>query len=260
MQKNFRYYYLKFMSVILLTVGMLVGFTTKIIAQYGAPMVNFLFKGRVYSEANQKPLPNMYIQPESMIPYGKDSSSYNNITNNKGSFNILGITDWDKNVQVFIEDIDGDTNGRYISYYKTLNLSNDKDVDIYMKKEKTIAEIVAENELPTTLNNRKINYIDIVYLTQFYSLNIATSNYGYDATAYLNGNIISKNQVFDDNSTFIIDSNDSVNYVIIENGNKSISHISYNLTFTNPYSAKKIVLKQSATEIDAVIIKLITPE
>ncbi|MBN2891442.1 MAG: radical SAM-associated putative lipoprotein [Bacteroidales bacterium] len=257
MQKNFRYYYLKFITVILLTVGMIVGFTTKIIAQYGAPVVDFFMKGKVYSKATQQPIPNISI----MQGYGGEVK-----TDKNGEFGMPALVDWGAKLEFLIQDKDGEENGIYqsklINFKERINRNDTVEINLYIDEEPQISEIVRTNNFPTKLNGKEIIYTDIIYIYPSGSmvLNIESlAQYKNDVgTVFFNDISLTRNQLFTNPLTFYIDKFQKVNYLLIDVNIQQNETSQKVLLYTFPN--KEIILKQSKDKIEAVIIYVLEPE
>lgn len=261
MKKSFRYYYLKFLAFVLLTIGMLVGFTTKIIAQYGAPVVNFFMKGKVYSKTTQQPISDISIQQT----MGSSTS-----TNQNGEFSMPAYIDWGAKLEFMVEDVDGDENGAYkskvISLNEQIKRSDTLNLNFYLEDEALIQDIVKENNFPTKLNEKEIVYKDILYIQyplnkQATSIEIhPLSQYKYDVgTLYFNNNIITKSQLLSTNLTFYLYDLKPVNYFLIDISS-FIKEEALQKIILLSSNNKAIELKQTPEKLEAVIIYAIKPE
>jgi len=248
MKKGFRYYYLKFLTVVLLTIGMLVGFTTKIIAQYGAPVVDFFMKGKIRSSVTNNPIPNIQ-----MTQHGRTSTDEN------GEFGFYILKDWGAVPVIYIEDIDGDLNGKFqdkIIFIEEKNRDDTVEFNIFLEPEKSIDMIVEENNFPTTFNNKEIIYKEILYLADQNWVEIRPKKTRYYGSVYLNGKTITQQQRFNDVMSFELDSFNEVNYFFVDiNSNSDNSEI---IQFS--YNFESIELKQTKNSIEAVIIYARKPE
>ncbi|KAF5045068.1 hypothetical protein DSECCO2_485140 [anaerobic digester metagenome] len=101
--------------------GFLIGFTSEVLAQYGAPVYFFTVKGSVKDIECQNPVKNAKVK----LIDRNGNAEYNAVTDSLGNFIIWQETlYWEQDFKVTIEDQDGKTNGQF----KTL------DSDTHYKK------------------------------------------------------------------------------------------------------------------------------
>ncbi len=256
MEKTTRYYYLKFLAFVLSTIGIIVGFSNKIIAQYGAPMVDYFIKGRVVAEETNAPISNIFV--------GTSMSQGDSIFSNEmGEFELHGVTDWGREINCRAKDVDGEKNGEFIPEYTQVGNEGDTvEVVFHMKEVQTIDEIIKENNFPSEHEDKKINYKEIIYVPnrKFFVRALPVSKKRMTGNIFVNldkvidnyelGTILS----FDKKNDSFIKNN---NYLIIDspkNTNKKYSHEVE--IYINGFE-QKVTLKQTKKEIDAVIIIII---
>jgi len=156
---NVKYFKFKFLKYILTFLGVFLGFSNTIFAQYGNwvdYMNNFKIRGRVFSESTQTTIPNLKIN--------------NTVTNKDGEFVIEQQT-YDNYIDLFIEDIDGNENGSYAALDSTIIFKEWSEIsfDIYLKKEPDIDQYLKNNnDIPLTFDDETIDYLDFVYINNNY--------------------------------------------------------------------------------------------
>lgn len=110
---------------------LLIGVTSKVLAQYGAPINYFKINGNIKSEICQENLPNIAIKVEDPT----NNYAYEQISDENGNFSIFGETDWgNKKLKISYKDIDGDENhGSHIAGEFIYEISRNNVLNIQMQ-------------------------------------------------------------------------------------------------------------------------------
>lgn len=105
--------YYQFMASVIGIIGLVVGFSARVIAQYGAPPASFRIKGQVTSRECYKPISNLRVVVQS-----KEDNQVDTIrTNSAGIFNArvreydYSGRDHEKTFVITVYDTDGKENG-----------------------------------------------------------------------------------------------------------------------------------------------------
>lgn len=236
------------MSFILLTFGMMLGFSTKILAQYGA-IVYQLITGKVYAEETKQPISNIYIGN-----LGTDSV----FTTENGEFSIDATLPWGNNKHsLLIKDIDGELNGSYSPTVKTFSFSDKKklNLEIFMKNEPSISELIKKNKIPTKVNGKKINYKKIVYIKGDYLKVLIRPKQKYNyLNVYLNDKKLTSGQVIKQPIDFIIKDLKEVNYFFVEDLQNNTRTQMFSVEFISELGTYKEELFLKENENEGVII------
>lgn len=121
-------HYLSFLRYVLSFIGFMVGFTSKVLAQYGAPMNYFKINGNIKSEICNENLPGISIKIE-------DPSSdqvYHQVSDENGNFTLTAETEWNNKYLKFTYiDIDGTENhGEYLPQTLTYQLTRQNTINV----------------------------------------------------------------------------------------------------------------------------------
>ena len=230
---------------------MMLGFSTKIIAQYGA-MVYQLITGKVYAEETKQPISNIYIGN-----IGSDSV----FTGENGEFSLTATLPWGKNKHfLLVKDVDGELNGSYSPTVKTFSISNNKvlNFEVFLKKQPSINELIKKNIIPAKLNEKKINYKKIIYI-KGKILNVYMSplqKYNY-ISVYFNEKKLTSGQVVKQPINFIIKDLKGVNYFFIENLQNNTRTQTFSIKFTSEFGSYREEIELSENESDGVVIILV---
>lgn len=121
-------HYLSFLRYVLSFIGFMVGFTSKVLAQYGAPMNYFKINGNIKSEICNDNLPGISIEIE-------DPSSnqvYHQVSDENGNFTLTAETEWgNKYLKFTYKDIDGiENHGEYLPQTLTYQLTRQNMINV----------------------------------------------------------------------------------------------------------------------------------
>jgi putative lipoprotein (rSAM/lipoprotein system) len=107
---------------IILLIGVIFGFTTSIVAQYGAPMAHYRITGRVISKDCNIPIPNIKVN----LSDNNYQSSYGPVTDKDGKFELWFYRDYGDtdNMKMMLEadDVDGEANGGEFKTFEKMAL------------------------------------------------------------------------------------------------------------------------------------------
>lgn len=114
-------YYFSLLRYMLSFIGFLIGFSSKVLAQYGAPVNYFKINGNIKSEVCNENLPGISIKIE-------DPSlglTYHQVSDENGNFTLTAETEWNNKALKFTyTDIDGTENhGEYLPLDLTYELN-----------------------------------------------------------------------------------------------------------------------------------------
>jgi len=102
--------YTRFVAKILSLLGFMIGFTSEVLAQYGAPVYFFTIKGSVKDIECQNPVKNAKVKLVDRNGYAE----YNAVTDSLGNFTILQESEgYYPEYRIRIEDPDGKANGQF---------------------------------------------------------------------------------------------------------------------------------------------------
>lgn len=209
MKKNIRFYYLKFLTFVISTIALILGFTNKIIAQYGAPVVEFFVKGNVYAENNKQPLPDIYLGQN----YKQDSV----FTDQNGEFAFKKQAFLMKEYPISADDVDSSKNGEYFRAVKYVKRADTIKIDFYLKRKYNLNEIIEQADLPKIAGNEKIEYVDVIYLSEKkWNILVKPLNYKPLGCVFFNQNKLLDNEKFKTEMNFKINPTQEINYFYIE--------------------------------------------
>ncbi len=142
--------YLKSISAFMATIGLLVGFTSKVIAQYGAPPTLFKIKGKVVSECNI-PIPNIQVEIKNL----NLNSLVKSKTDSLGNYN-LSYRSFSEFIDTYIletTDIDGTLNREFHTQSDTININQKKQFTTIMKY-KSKPPCSKKNRIPKIIDKK----------------------------------------------------------------------------------------------------------
>ncbi len=147
---------LRYLSSFLALIGLLIGFTSKVMAQYGAPPSSFKITGKIKSAETSKPIPNIQV---SLL----NSEFGNKIfvkSDSLGRFNIKTRSYSIDNDTLVLkaEDIDGALNGGYFN-------SDSKNIIFSDYKKNEVDFTLKNGEIPTNIEPSEIPIFDMVILS-----------------------------------------------------------------------------------------------
>lgn len=251
--KKIRFYYLKFVTFLLTTIGFLVGFSTKIIAQYGAPMITFFLKGKVFAKNTNKPIPQVYI-----AQYFGDEV----YTDENGAFVLPVYTDWGATDNLYFEDKDGELNGEFspkVIAFKSPKKNDDTlEIEVFLQEKIAIKDIIKTYNLPIDKDGKKITYKKVVYLSySFTEINITSQNENsYEGNLFFNEKSILISNLSKDKIKQTIEISNEVNTLFINTDVKEQTSQNIYFGFKN-YFDTEVTLNQTDTEIEAIIMILL---
>ncbi len=243
------------MTFLLTTIGFIIGFSQKIIAQYGAPMVQFFLKGKVFAQNTNKPIPNIYIAQH----FGQEAK-----TNENGEFLTPVYVDWGAKLEFFANDVDGELNGefatKFISLEKYDEFHDTLNMEIYLQEKQKIEDLIAKNNLPEEFEGKRIIYKEIKYLTEAPG-NVFVDDNNKEVPqikAYINFKEIPTEIINNDKSTFKLTISDKINVLFIDNINNDENKLYYlSLPSLHYNDNHTVTLAQTPETIEAIIIMLI---
>jgi len=111
-------------------VGFILGFTSKVVAQYGAWVATYRYMGNVKSEICNEPLKSIKVTLEDE----KNNVLSETVTNEAGQFNIRYYSDYsEEKLSLKLTDVDGtDNKGAFITYTKAVKAFENKPLEISM--------------------------------------------------------------------------------------------------------------------------------
>jgi len=254
MKKSIRFYYLKIATFLLTTIGLLVGFSTKIIAQYGAPVVKFFMKGKVFAQNTNKPIPQVYVAQH----FGDEA-----YTDVNGNYFLTVYSDFGAETNFFVEDQDGTLNGEFSPKIMSFNSPSKGDtlnVDIYLNERASIQDIVKSNNLPTEFNGKQIIYKKVIYFSnQTNDLTITSLNdNSYEAALFFNDEMILKSQFSKTKINQTVELITTINTLFVYNELETETRQTINLYHN--YFDKEITLYQTKEKIEAIILIFVEEE
>jgi len=258
MKTSVRFRYLKALSFLLATVGFIVGFSQKVIAQYGAPMVRFLLKGTVYSQKAQQPVPEIFV--------GRNFYGDSVFSDQAGKYAYRTEVDWGtEKINILAKDADGTKNGAFKPELATAKLSQRPDtvmIDFFLKEEETIQEIIEKNSLPQTYNGKRIQYEHVLYAPEFNYVMFRTplSAQTAHANVSLNNIMLKDNMAYTEFLNFEITLDQDVNFFLFEINTSDQGSEPQNIVFQNDYDYSKIKLPANTSYYHGIIIVKLQPE
>ncbi|MCF8296970.1 MAG: radical SAM-associated putative lipoprotein [Saprospiraceae bacterium] len=121
--KSTRKKYLRFLNFILATVGILLGFSNSVVAQYGAPINFYRINGNVKSLECEYAIPSIKLLLE--CEEAKNSNYYKPMettTDSLGNFTFVVSEYFLRNkLKIIAEDVDGKENGEYFDAQKKVD-------------------------------------------------------------------------------------------------------------------------------------------
>lgn len=103
----------RFTARFLSLIGMFLGFTSEVLAQYGAPVYFFTVKGGVKDIECQNPVKNAQVK----LINRQTNQEYEVRTDSMGNFSFVGESDYfSPDFLLKIEDADGKTNGQFKTF------------------------------------------------------------------------------------------------------------------------------------------------
>ncbi len=258
MTKSVRHNYLKVLSFVLATVGMLVGFSQKVIAQYGAPMVRFLLKGTIYAQKTQQTVPDIFV--------GRNTSGDSVFSDQEGKFAYRTEVDWGtEEIHVFAKDIDGNRNGLLKPELVSAKLSRRPDtvhVDFFLKEEETIQSIIRKNEIPTSYKGKDIHYDQILYMedSNFGTFFTASPADSASATVFVNKKKLKDNALYSEYLNFEIALDEDVNYMFFELKSATNSTLQQKFNFRNEHEYLDFHFQTNTEYYHGLILVKLTPK
>jgi putative lipoprotein (rSAM/lipoprotein system) len=145
-------FYLRTISYTLATIGFILGFTSKVLAQYGAWVASYKYMGNVSSEICNEPLNGIKVTLEDKNEIVLDET----YTNEAGVFNISARSEgYDERLFLNFADVDGTkNNGEFLAHTETVLPSRNRNVDItlsYNGKIPCLEPLVAVEEKKTSV-------------------------------------------------------------------------------------------------------------
>lgn len=133
-------------------IGFILGFTSKVVAQYGAWVASYRYMGHVKSEICNEPLSGIKVTMNDT----KDNILSEAVTDESGQFNISYRSYYDEEkLYLKFTDDDGKKNkGEFISFSEAVGAYDEKPREIIMKykgKVPCVEKPVAQNEKPITI-------------------------------------------------------------------------------------------------------------
>ncbi len=243
--------YLKFMSFLLTTLGLFLGFSQKVIAQYGVPMVQYLLKGTVYSKANQKPIKGIF-----MGTLNGDSV----FTDKRGYFEKqIYVNDYDTHASVFASDIDGMKNGAYEPTEQQFKITDDiSEISVYLDEFVTVETLINEKIIPSTFEDKPIKYLKKVYAERRYSWNtISAVSHEHTPQIRVNntGKQIELPKFENGELSFSVQVDSIYSILVIEITDSSQVQNDYLLKMQTRFAEYEIPLKSNTEQIYGIIIK-----
>ncbi len=121
-------YYLYLLRYVLSFIGLMIGFSSKILAQYGAPTNYFKINGNIKSEICNDNLPGIAIKIED-----KSNNRVNElVSDSAGNFSFTGETEWgNKTIQITFKDVDeAENHGEFLPQTLTYQISRQNIINV----------------------------------------------------------------------------------------------------------------------------------
>jgi len=147
------------LSYPLAVLGLILGFTSKVLAQYGAWVASYKYMGNVKSDICQNAVPGLKVtlENENQQPISET------FTNDSGRFNIRYYSDYDASEKIYLKitDVDGVQNGTFYPFTQELNNSYLDDIQIKLSHiGKAPCEEIIEPDTSSSLSDNNIADIE----------------------------------------------------------------------------------------------------
>ena len=148
-------FYLRTISYTLATIGFFIGFTSKVLAQYGAWVASYKYMGNVNSEICNEPLKGIKVTLENKNHIVLNET----FTNESGNFNFSTASeDYDEKLFLKFTDVDGSkNNGEFLSHTETVLPTRNRKVDVSLAYSGQIpcleAAVVEKDTVKNTISN-----------------------------------------------------------------------------------------------------------